>query len=475
MSFASDAVTIFLGVATLLALSIYTIVSCRAQITRPPTSDRVFLFQGLTQRYSLAGTMGAAFSLTYYGATTIFGHLYRGWFILLLLVAFPICLALARCIIHRAHQTLPSPPSTTSHLLFDFLRHRIGKDNLRYLATVYTLIYFGLLVEELAVSRLVISLAFPGHPIVTALLLATLCLVILVYLTWGGFKALLIADFEQIKLLLPFLLAICFLVYRTLGDVSPLPPFQLETRLHVLTLPLSLLLFVAWIIAAVDFYSRLNFETHQKREGLLLVQHKTFAAVSLVLLFIVFLSGGLFGAALPESFSSVETPSGLTRSGIAHAMANGSPITLVIFFASLFCMIFTTVNTLLFTLLQVGYFQPKSPFSPARLSRTLLFAVLLSCAVPADSMSCIGMFVSALMLIPFSIIVSQMNKSLVNILPRRYAFLLWALVLATIVFALLYRELEHYSQHFWLSAIVGSSLLVTGGAARLIEFLAALR
>src|SRR4051794_12761292 len=88
MVFANYVIIVLLGTATLLLLALYTLSKCRAQL---PTREReysAFLFEGLARRHSLAGTIGSTFSVTYYGATTIYGHLYRGWFLVMLAAGY---------------------------------------------------------------------------------------------------------------------------------------------------------------------------------------------------------------------------------------------------------------------------------------------------------------------------------------------------------------------------------------------------
>lgn len=460
MIFAPDLLVVFLGTATLLLLSLYTVAVCRAQLPGGAKNYMLFLFQGKTRRYALASSISSAFSLTYYGATTIYGHLYKGWCLLCILLAVIISICVARLVIGRIER--PNPGLTnnqTGNVLLDHLKVKLTPFNFSTIITLYLIIYFLLLVEELSVSRLFLNLLFPGHPAITAVLLATICLVILVYLRWGGFQAILIADYEQLKLLLPFLVAMGFLMYRNPTHIAN-PSTFLDTRL--LTSPLSpafgVITFVPWLVGSVDFYSRLNFAV--KNPSSVCTIQKAFATLALALTSIVFLFAALFGISLPATLPSAITPPELTKYCLDQALIGGSRSTFVIFFASLFCMIFTTLNILLFTIFQLGAYRPHLRPSSEHLSRTLLFAVLLSCALWPNHVSAVGIFIATLMIMPFLIILLTLGKEVSPILPHSFSFLYAALALATIVFVSGYRLWWPYSGQWMISAIVVCSFCV---------------
>jgi hypothetical protein len=397
--------------------------------------------------------------VTYYGATTIYGHLYRGWFVVFLLAALPCAILLARKIIDSAHRELPDFAAQTSNLLLDFLRIRLGARLFRAIVWVYFLLYFSLLAEELAVSRLMLQTIFPTHPVIATTLLATICLVIMVYLKWGGFKAIMVADYEQLKILIPFLIAMGLLMTRS-GDVGMTLHSFFQTRVHssLATLFLALPVFVAWLIGGVDLYARLNFRSAgvpPTRE-----EHKAFVTLALTMAMLIFLSAALLGMCLPSSFSSIQTPSEFTKRGVQFIVSSASRASYITFFGSFFCMIFTTLNILLFTLVQIGYYTPSKRPAAGDVSRVLLFAVLASCVLWPDSTSAIGIFVGSLMVVPFLVVCISLSDRLTALLPTGPVFLPLSLCTCVAAFAYFHRVLWQYSNHYLLGGItIGAFLL----------------
>lgn len=470
MYFAGDIVTIFFGVATLLLLSLYTLARSREQMASRPATYAAFLYDAVARRYCLAGTLGYAFSITYYGATTIYGHLYGPWVLLMLAVVAPIAVMLVRRVIHVAHDIrAQNSHERPSNLLLDLLRARLGAQNAEHVLTIYIVIYFSLLVEELAVSRVMLATMFPGHPFITAILLATIISVILAYLKWGGFRAILIADFEQIKILFPFVLAIVFLIYRT-PEARPIHDALLSPRANSgpLAFVLGVCAGVTWISASVDLYSRLNFRTRpgvSERD-----QQKAFATLAIILTTAIFAVAAIYGMCLPDGFSAVRTPVEFTRMGVQFAVAGGSRTVSIIFFASVFCMIFTTVNSLAFTLFQLGFYRRTSRPHVREIHKIILWAVVASCAVWPNAISAYGLFVGALMLLPTIAIIAAISGHARRSLPSGMKFLWPALALSVLAFVVVYQALEtNYLRHYWLPAIVGASVMIAGLGARMAE------
>jgi hypothetical protein len=462
MVFVDDILTAFLGTATLLLLSLYTLINCRSQLPKRPPSYEAFLFSAGSRRQSLAGTIGYAFSLTYYGATTIYGHLYRAWFIVFLFAVLVIAILLVRTILDGA---VDSAGESTGNLLLAFIRQRLGDDALAHISAVYVLIYFALLVEELAVSRVVLREVFPAHPAITAIILATICVVILAYVKWGGFRAVLIADFEQLKLLTPFVIAIAFLIFRAQdSSKESLSPFAMRAEGDATTFVGGTIMLTAWIVCSVDFYSRLNF----RRLSRSATDVKNFATMALLLASLVFVVGAAYGYCLPTAFSLARTPSAFTHRGVRYAMSLGFRTTSIIFFASLFCMIFSTINTLLVTVFQIGHYRNKRP-QVSHIHFVLLWAMVLSCGLWPDSVSAIGLFICALMVVPLCLICAALWQPIRNILPVRYWFVWPAVALSVILFTAGFKYFESYSAMPLLGALVLAALVVSVAMVRLGE------
>lgn len=466
MSFAEETVTILLGAATLVLLSLHTLVNCRNQLEAWRANNyRALLFEGKSKLYSLAGAVGSTFSATYYGATTIYGHLYRGWFLLFLLVALIISIPLVRAIIDAAHQK-GYRHDRRSNLLLELIKAEYGHEMLHAACTLYLLIYTLLLAEEIAVTRLVLATIFPHQPIIMAVLLATLCMVAATYIRWGGFKAILIADFEQLKLLFPFMIALAFLALRRPESLSSAAIFTPHASSSPAAIIFGLMLLVAWLVAPVDFYSRLNFKITPAQRAV--VEEKNFATYALVLVIIAFAAGSTFGMLLPSSFSQSRSPSDFTSSGIGILVEGGSRATSIIFFASLFCMTFTTLNTLLFTLFQVGAYAPRGWPRLRNLSRILLFSILLSCALLPDSVSAMGLFMGALLVIPLSVVIGVLVKPLRAAMRPAPIYIFCSALAASLIFAFSY---ERIKLDFGAHHIIGGIMLAGISAGAVISII----
>ncbi len=455
MAFVDDILSVLLGITIVLLLSLYTLANCRAQLTSRPATYEAFLFAGGSRRQSLAGTLGYAFSLTYYGATIIYGHLYGAWFPLFLGVVLLIAIGLTRRVVRLAEVTA----AATGNLLLDWLRHRLGDDQAQHVFRVYALIYFALLIEELAVSRLVLQTLFPMHSVITAVVLATICVVILAYLKWGGFRAVLIADYEQLKMLFPFVLVVAFLVFRVLDEVDvPRDPFVVLVPGNPFTVLGGASMLAAWIVGSVDFYARLNYTPSRSRVG--------FATLALTLAGIIFMIGACYGMLLPMEFSTEMTPEGFTKGGVQIAGKIGIRMGAAILFASLFCMIFTTINTLLITLFQLGYYRRHGQPHIGRIHRVFLWAILLSAIVRPNAVSAFGLFICALMIVPFIVICGASFPRLAPLLSGEIWYVWPAIGLATLLFGLTFEFFEtNYAQMPLLGGIVVVSTLVAATAA----------
>jgi hypothetical protein len=469
MAFANYVTTLLLGTATLLLLALYTLTKCRAQLPTRPTEYSVFLFQGHERRHSLAATIGSTFSVTYYGATTIYGHLYRGWFILLLAAGCILSLFLIGAVIREAHAAGVPAADSRSNLLLNLLRVRLGQQNTQHLVRLWIGIYVFLLAEELAVSRVVLMTVFAQYPAVPAVLIATMCIVVSVYVRWGGFKAILIADYEQIKLLLPFAIALGFVIFRGKDlSIALTHAFVPIVRTNVAAFPLGVLLMVSWKVAAVDMYSRLNFRMSASKP--VEEQRLWFAVVAVALAVGMFVIVAFFGMTLPSEFSHVRTPVGFTRAGLQYAAVLSSKPALVIFVASLFSMILTTINTLAMTTLQLGAYQRSGRPHIRDLSRLFLVAVLLSCFFDPNAVSGVGMFVGALLIIPLLAIISAISGGVRRLLPHSFAFVGPSALVAAVAFMASYRRIGgDYAQHYLLPVLVVSSFVLCASVGHLVE------
>jgi Na+/pantothenate symporter len=249
---------LFLVLGVLLSLSYLTIKYAKASGTNF-RSYGAYLFEARGRRQSLASNVGAVFSVTYFfGATFIYGMVFGAWIRIMTVLVFVAVTALA---IYVTSQIDTANVRTTadSNLLLAFFAKKLEPNDFRTVIRIFTIIYFALLVEELAVSRLVLH-ALTRQPIAVAFLLITICFVIYTYLYLGGFRAVVTADSVQIVVLILFLLMLVILM-REYTTPSELLWLHLNSQSPMATLNLvgAGVFGISWFMPAVDFYSRLNF------------------------------------------------------------------------------------------------------------------------------------------------------------------------------------------------------------------------
>lgn len=459
MHFADDLTPVLLGLAALLLLSLYTLAQCfsqRASIRDPEAS---FLFGALARRHSLASAVGSTFSITYLGAATIWGHLYRGWFLIYLLVAFAIIAATARFIIRLAHRELNARGiDNPDNVLLEFLRFRLSPRIFTAVLKIYALIYFLLLVEELAVGRVVLRAIFPSFPAIAAAILATILIVVATYLQWGGFRGVLLADFEQLKILLPFLVVLGALIFKNLSEGEPQTSIPAtEGAAGIAAFPLGLLLFTAWLAGSVDFYSRLNY---RKQSSDAERENRQFATIAVGLLCVAFALAGALGALMPGDFGADRSPTGFVNQGIRIVANQSTRAASFVFFAGVFWMLFTTLSNLAITFLQVRQYLHR-PYRKGTVSRLLLLAAVLSCLAWPNSVSAFGVFVGALLVIPLVSIATALFDPLARWAPRLTPYPTIAGTLAIIFFVYRYRDFEgNYYTHTSLPLLVLASTAI---------------
>lgn len=445
----------FLGAAGVLALSIYTISRCRADSGALPKSVEELLFRGIGPKYAIAGNLSAIFSITYFsGALFIYGHIFGVWCLLALVVVGLLLVGFVTRVLKEVGQEglLASP---NGNLLLALLQRRLSPQGFRRLQQVYVLIYGGLLVEELGVARLVLGSLFPHNPVPTAMLLTTVCTVVLVYLSYGGLRASLIADYEQLKVIFLFLAVLGFYVAHdfevreiSLEVALPLPP-----GLFIGGLLASVLLLLAWFGSAIDFFARLRFDssTTDPYPTVLRV-----ARTSIVLLILLMASGVVFGLHLTQIIPAVVSPSQFTNAALSYFRSAGSPLLLAVLLTTAFCMVFTTLNALLTALLQLGWHGKNRWLSRQQLGLVLLLGLFFSTGLRADAVSAYGVFVASLMILPFSTIIRTVY-GYKGAKPNE-EHLVPGLLLAVALFGISYSTLEtEFRFHFLLPTIVATS------------------
>jgi len=187
-------------------------------------------------------------------------------------------------------------------------------------------------------------------------------------------------------------------------------------------------------------------------------------------LFILLLAGTLFGKHLAAVVKTVESPTAYTRAAIDYFILSDSRIAAIVFLVSLFCMIFTTLDTLLLSLLQNGLYAKSRIFRRRNLTKILLVAVVCSAAMRFNAVSAVGVFIGSLMILPFFCLLTCLLPSK-GIFSRSADYLLLAFALSAATFLYYYDSLElRFDRHFLIPGIVVASICAALATVRLVEF-----
>lgn len=472
MPYSLDDATIVVATLILLALSIVTIEFCRRDplVFRKHTSR--FLFSGKTFKYSFISNVGSIFSVTYFfGATFIYSCILGPIAFVIMVTGFLIAGVIILRILNLMNQSLSSEESTSGkrNLLLCYMRKKLSKRDFILLSRILELAFFALLVEELAVSRLVLNSLFPAHPAVTVLLLTMLCAVIYAYLSLGGFRAVLNSDFVQGVVLTAFVFVLIYLTSH--GDL--LSSIELSNARSDISSITFLVFFgtllVSWLTMSIDSYSRLNFESKVWRVW---GARRRLVMLSLVSTLVVLIVGILFAMSAASDLGTIESPSTYTRSAIDVFIGTNSLIVVTVFLVGLFCMIFTTIDTLLLNVLQIGFHTNNQCLKRKNLSLVFLLGVILSAMIPGDAVSAIGIYIASLLIIPFACVIRTAFPKLTNLIPVSNSYFIPSFFVSLTVFSFFYSELEtEFSRHQYIPGITIGSLLLTVLILRTVELL----
>lgn len=447
--------SVFLTVFLLLLLGASTIEACKRNHIASYGDRQTFLFRGRLPIHSLASNIGATFSLTYFfGAIVIYAQQFQSWVVLTLGLAFPFIALLYRQSLKRAEETQPGEEmlKQRGNLILDLMRRTFSSQAFESICSVLLVIYWGLLIEELAVSRLVFSSIVPGRPLVVSFLLSIICLVIVVYLSYGGFRAVLIADFVQGTVLCSFFAMLAYLVIRH-GTVATLLNFPLDnSAVRLSNLGLILILAVAWFMAGIDYFSRFNFDADSPQE--LSKKRRKLADVSALCIFLVLALGILFSQALSSEIPTRVAPSKYVGALVSYFLLGSAPVYRIIFIVSVHCMIFTTINTILITILQISSYKARNPLGREKALRIILAAAAVASLINRDEVHIIGIFIASLLVLPLFPILKSIFPRATVWLPNSGRYLWWAMAGAAIVFfSVKPFWLDRFQYHFLIPGI----------------------
>ena len=462
-----DYTTLFLAVFALLVLSALTIDFCRRDKVAYFRGTRSYLFRGKTLAYSLAGNIGAIFSTTYFfGAVVIYAQTLNTWSLIPLTLACVGSYLLYVQLLSRMEHSLDpvTLAGQTDNILLAFLQEKYkGKPgHFSGLVNLYALIYLGLLTEELAVSKAVLKSMLPDQPITASLLLLVLCLVVLLYLYIGGFRAVLISDHVQVIVLASFVFMLSY--YTVMGDQkSEALDFSIQMSPMILTsnIVTVVILGISWFIASLDFSARLNFDELKCENHIL--QRSLLLKLSMVSILVTLVVGVLFALATRHSLQPGQLPSEYLRD-LTRVLLLESPRGFkLIFLVSVYSMIFTTIDTLLAALLQLGFYTQHKLIDRQNLAQVLLVVALLAFTLDEESLYVFGITVASLMVLPALAILRAIYPHQVRFLPGGPLYLWASLGGVTLLYICFASKLrEHFAYQFLIPAIPMILALVLG-------------
>ncbi|MGZ5465659.1 MAG: sodium:solute symporter family transporter [Thermoanaerobaculia bacterium] len=439
--------------AVLLALIYATIRSSREENVKF-TSYSDFLFRGREAIHSLSGNLGAVFSLTgFIGATWVYALVFGGWSVIVILVVFLLLTFVTTSIVRRIDADIPR---ATENILLQYLQKHLEASHFRVIVTFYAILYFVLLIEELAAARLILR-EMLSEPVVMSLLIVLGVFTIYTYVYLGGLRAVVTADAVQILVLLAFCLVLGGTVIHEIDEHSfTALRLRLLNGKQAASLAGAIVFGFAWFGAALDFYVRLNF-ARRRESG----RTRRFIRLSYALTFALLLLGAVFGSAMSGRIpvDAANTYPGET----VKLFLNRSPLVGLLFICAFFSMMFTTIDTLMITVLQVGYYQRRRWFRRETLPTIVLVATFVSTRLDFADTSVIGIFAGSMMTLPMLAILRCFWPRLLAWLPRSPTYLLFAGVIALIVFGFRYPQIRsEFDEHFLLALLTLGSAVVIG-------------
>lgn len=468
----NDLTTAFLAVGLLLVLSIITISLCRRDV-RKFTSYAEFLFSGKLFQHSVASNIGAIFSVTYFfGATFIYATIYNQWTI----VMAGICLLLASFVVISIVRTisadLPSlhDDQASKNGLLSWLELKLSKGNFRRLMRLYQGAYILLLVEELAISRVILTSIFPNQPLVSALVLTLIIIVMISYLYFGGFRAVLNSDLTQGAIVTVFVIILIFYTY-SLGHIENI--FVEPITIKIIPLSLGLIGWViygfAWIVCGVDFYSRLNIRSNVKNKSAYKIR-KNLTVVSLLGTFLVISVGILFAYSVSSELGTFTSPVEYFQSAVSFFMHADHVVIRAIFLVSIFCMIFTTIDTLILTFMQVSWHAKSKRVTRKNVLTIIILALVVSALMPSNSVCAVGILIGSIMIPIMFVLMPIIFPNYLKWLPSNNTYAFVAGGISVVPFILNYNLLEsHFEWQFTIPLGVFVITLVCGLVAKFIE------
>ena len=458
MIYSLSNITEALAIVLLLSICILTIIACKQDHIKEK-EEKNFLFKGQSIKHAIASSIGSVFSATYFvGAIVIYGTMFKLWMIVLVLISTALTcgfmLFFQRVYVNEFGNRASARNDT--NILFEFLNRRLALKEFRAVTFVYFIVYFGLLIEELAIARLTLHTIFGAQPVLVAALLSAMCIVMYAYVYTGGFRAVLTSDYVQLIILVGFLIVMVYTALSKTTERTDWTAVEMGGFDFWLCLIFGSLFLFSWFVCSIEFYSRLNLANARKNNPI--QNRKVIIILSMVGIFIVLSIGGYFGAKMSSMIPTVSSPTTYAHDIVDLFLNSPSKIIAALFLAGLFCMIFTTVDTILIALLQNSWYSFFPKFDRKNMLFFLLLAALLSTQMDLDSVSAVGIHIASWMLV----LVAPIAKAVFNVKSIKLGsiYILLPIPLSSIAFLFIYSEIKlWFAKHIYIPIISISAIL----------------
>ncbi len=470
MQYSVENVTSFLAIMSLLFVAIITVWFCKKDHHYNQT-EKELLFAGRTPLHSFSSNLGSIFSVTYFfGAAFIYGGIYKSPLLIVTIFTTILIWFTVKKIITKIGGIIPEVIYNDNMLIAAYMK-LTSKQNFLIIVYMYLAIYFLLLVEEIAVTRLVLGTLLPNTPISTTLLISIILYVVVTYVYVGGLRGVLNSDLVQMIILALFIFVLLFQM-ASANTSRLINTFSIDININYLvTLAGICLLYFSWLTTSLDIYSRLNFE----ETGLKLnLQRKRLIVVKSSLIFIIILVciGLLFGNYLGCVAGGYKSPSEYTKVSIDYFLSLDNKLFIVVFCISLYCMIFTTIDTLVLMILQCGYYVDYFIFNRKNIITIILVATFCASLMSYDSVSVIGIFFGSMLVAGLFPVLQILLFPKCKLFPHTLWYIPAGLCIFLVYFAYNYSRLKlQFDLHFYLPIIVAASLISCGLISKLFELI----
>jgi hypothetical protein len=422
---------------------------------------REYLFRGRAAVHSLSGNLGGVFSLTgFVGATWVYAVVFGGWVVAITLAVFVTVIAMTIAVVRRADA---ESTESRGNVLLDYLQAHLTARDFQIVTVIYSLVYFALLVEELAAARLLLREMVP-EPVIMTFFIILAVFTIYTYVHLGGFRAVVMADTVQIGVLLAFSVVLAGMILYEMND-SVLNTFRLRplNAIQSASVAGAAVFGVAWFAPAVDFYARLNFAGRREFN-----RTTQFIRLSYTLVLGLLVLGALFGTVMSRK---IRVDAGNSYpAGMVEFFLKMPPWIALLFIAAVFSMLFTTVDTMIVTALQVGFYERRRLFRRETLPTIILLATFISTRVEFADASVLGIFTGSILVLPTLAILRCRWPRLFVWLPESTTYLVVAACVSVVVLGLFYEQISRdFDLHFLLSLLTLGTAIVTGASISAFE------